>query len=290
MYTKILVPLDGSRLAEGVLPYVVALGKAFRIPAELLQVIDSDTIHSFIRRNRVEDELKQSTSSYLQTLVSSISSSIAVDWTIEIGRPASAIVDRAAVDKAALITMATHGRSGIGRWFLGSVADKVLEASKNPLLLVRATRGPNSIHELPFKKLIVCLDGSQLAELTLPHVVAIGRATAAEIVLLRVYTPTRFEFYHDTDTKVEIAAYLERKVTQLENQGLDRVSCLLEDGNAAPSIIELSGHSPNSLVIMSARGRSAVEEGWWLLGSVAERVVKHCSAPVLVIPTPQTGE
>ena len=88
MYTKILVPLDGSHLAEVILPYVFALGKAFHIPAELLQVIDSDTIHAFVRRNTVEDELKQSTSNYLKTLVSSISSSIAADWSMGVGRPA----------------------------------------------------------------------------------------------------------------------------------------------------------------------------------------------------------
>ena len=87
---------------------------------------------------------------------------------MENGKAEELIIDKAAADKDTLIVMATHGRSGIQRWLLGSVADKVLHGSTNHLFLIRATEQGKTDGEAALKKVIVPLDGSPLAEKILP--------------------------------------------------------------------------------------------------------------------------
>ena len=92
-----------------------------------------------------------------------------VKATVERGRAEEVIIERAAADEGTLIAMATHGRSGINRWLLGSIAEKVLRAITNPLLLIRAVDAVRSEGEAPLKSVIVPLDGSELAESVLPR-------------------------------------------------------------------------------------------------------------------------
>lgn len=92
-----------------------------------------------------------------------------MDCSVEVGRPAETIVDRTAADTGTLIAMTTHGRSGIKRWLLGSVAEKVLHAATRHLLLARATEESKKAGEVSLKRLVVPLDGSRLGEMVMPH-------------------------------------------------------------------------------------------------------------------------
>ncbi|MGH7844231.1 MAG: universal stress protein, partial [Candidatus Binatia bacterium] len=141
MYTKIIVPLDGSELAEGVLPYVRSLARELQLPVTLLQVIDPDAIsivsapHAGSYLDTVSAAIKAQSNDYLRKIVYSLSTLPQVNYSIEVGQPAETIVAKAAEDSGILIAMATHGRSGVQRWIMGSVADKVLQATANHLLL-----------------------------------------------------------------------------------------------------------------------------------------------------------
>ena len=138
MYTKILVPLDGSPLAQQALSYTKSLAK---IPAE--GVIDPMShISSLVAKSRfycgVLSAEKQKGSGYLKKAARFFLNSLTVDSSVEVGNPAEVIVRKAAAGAGTLIAMVTHGRSGVKRWFLGSVTEKVLHMTAHPLFVVRA--------------------------------------------------------------------------------------------------------------------------------------------------------
>ncbi len=289
MYTKILVPLDGSTLAESVLPYVRSLARAIDARVQLLLVHEpaEPRAHS------------SPTDKYLEKVAAVFSGIADVKPIVEKGDPAAVIVDLAAANAATLIAMATHGYSGTKRWLLGSVTDKVLHATANHLLLVKPAEGEN-VGEAELNTILVPLDGSRLAEEVLPTVRDLARRLKAKVVLARVLTPlysgppeayvpvfgVNIQSQKELQMEVRTAAtqYLNAKAEQLRREGTTQTSSALIDcgaEGAAAGIIDLAKKLPDALVAMSTHGRSGV--GRWILGSVAERVVRHSHAPVLII-------
>lgn len=127
-FESIIVPLDGSELAERVLPHAVNLSKALSIPIRLISVIPSDQSHA-----HEEDHLSR----LGERLVSEGAHSAVVK--VAHGDPAHAIVDMTSEFPDALVAMTTHGRSGVGRWVMGSVTDRVVRYAAGPVLVCRAT-------------------------------------------------------------------------------------------------------------------------------------------------------
>jgi nucleotide-binding universal stress UspA family protein len=180
MYTKILVPLDGSSFSEQILPYARVFAEAYGIPLKLLRVNDPDIRPPFWPQLPGREYLKQVAGRYLPA-------SLRIDHIEESGKPAEIIVDRAKSDPACLIAMATHGLSGARRWLLGSVASKVAHTTTNPLLFIRPAEGQDAATPVELKTVFVPLDGSGLAEKILPHVIALAKTMKLEVHLLRVY-------------------------------------------------------------------------------------------------------
>lgn len=291
MYSKILVPLDGSTLSEGILPYVHSLARVIRAPVELLRINDPAQARTHVPTVQVGE--------YLEKIAASFAGITDVKLTVELGKPADMIVDRAAAQPDTLIAMATHGYSGAQRWLLGSVAEKVLHATTNHLLLVRPAVGDTS-GEARLKTVLVPLDGSELAEKVLPTVTNLAACLKLETVLVHVLIrfyfgspdallpmfganiPNQQELW--TQASAEAKQYLSKKVEQLRVAGLPHVSSVLIEGSAegaAAGIIDLARKTSENLVALSTHGRSGI--GRWMLGSVTERVVRHSTDPVLVI-------
>lgn len=284
MYSKILVPLDGSKLAEQILPYARLIAVAHEIPVELLWVNDIEVAEWPPQSGK--EYLRQATAKYLSAFKQI--ESIEAD-----GKPAEVIVRRAAAEPSCLIAMATHGTSGMRRWLIGSVASKVAQSAQNPLLLVRPTGGADPGTNIELHSIFVPLDGSGLAEKALPYAVALVKRLKLAVQLLRVYTlpgdayvvadgviaqgPAQFK----EAMQKEAESYLEGKVETLRAEGLDHVIGTAMEGDAASEIIDLAAKTANSLIAMSTRGRSGI--GRWLLGSVAEKVLQHSHVPVLLI-------
>jgi len=296
MYKKILVALDGSQVSEHILPYARSLAKALKIPVELLHAIDPDTLMPTViaqqgHYNEIMTAEKKRSGDYLSKIAGSFSGAASVDCSLEIGRAAETIVDRAAAHAGTLIAMTTHGRSGVKRWLLGSVAEKVLHAATNHMLLARATEESKKIETASLKRIVVPLDGSKLAELALPHAAELARTLGLEIVLVRAfnlpapvysaeeYTPNLEDLWEQVGKEAQ--EYVDERLRQLKGQGLERVSAVSVQGFAADKIIDVARQKPESLIAMSTHGRSGV--GRWVLGSVTERVVRHSDDPVLVV-------
>ena len=296
MYNRILATLDGSQLSEGILPYARLFAKTLKVPAELLHVIDPETlVPTTVERGRYHELLaaeRGKNDDYLRKVATSFSDASTVDCTVEVGNPAEVIINRAEAHPNTLIAMATHGRSGLGRWLLGSVADKVLHATVDHVLLVRATEQIKTSESAFLKSILVPLDGSELAESVLPWVVELARGMNLQIALLRVFgLPIGYyaEGYWADGLVWELVRdeakdYLEEKVKQIEKEGLSGVTPILTGGFAAEQIIDLAQKTPQTLVAMCTHGRTGM--GRWVLGSVTERVVRHSGDPVLVIRAP----
>ncbi len=137
MFKKILVPLDGSKLAEKILPRVEKLAGRGQTEVHCIRVVVSYRVDKK-KKKEEREKLMQEAWSYLEEIVSRLRKKrVKAYATVVYGKDAVQICDYARKNKFDLIAMATHGRSGISRWALGSVADKVLRCSAVPVMLIR---------------------------------------------------------------------------------------------------------------------------------------------------------
>lgn len=166
------------------MPYARLLAEKLRPDVALIHVIDSEITapSSSAGQSRYQDVIRaehDKSMGYLKKIAASFAASMKVECIVEQGNPAEVIVDKAAVNTSALIAMTTHGRAGLNRWLLGSVADKVLHAAANPLLLVRAGEKAKTQGAAMWKRILVPLDGSALAETVIPHAAEFAQKMAA---------------------------------------------------------------------------------------------------------------
>ena len=297
MYSKILVPLDGSTTAEKVLPCARYLAAKLKSPVELLAVIDLGevAIHMAAEKARLFDTMIEGASRHLTDYLRGIANTFPgsdVHCSIERGKPDDVIIEKAAADKTMLVTMATHGRSGLNRFLLGSVAEKVLRGTTNPLLLIRATEDGMTDGEAVFKRMIVPLDGSEVAEGVLPTAAAMANRLDLEVELVRAYH-IPYNVYADDwglventeellkSVRDEAEEYLKKKSADIKKLGVRKVSCLSKEGFAGDEIIKLGRNTADNLIAMCSHGRSGLKR--WVLGSVAEAVARHSGDPVLII-------
>ena len=297
MFSRILIPLDGSKTAEKVLPYARRLATVSHGVVDLLGVVEMTEIAGDIASNEapyaealIREAVRNSTE-YLENLAKTFGT-CRVRNRVEQGRPEDIIIAAAAADRGTLIAMATHGRSGVSRWLLGSVTEKVLRGTVNPLLVVRAPRDAKTDGEAALTSVIVPLDGSDIAEAVLSRVAALAKALELHVILLRVYALPLATYgeedYYVPDylelknqIKDEAEGYLDSTASLLRAQGVADVSTVVIEGSAADAIISLARKTPDNLVAMSPYGRSGLQR--WVLGSVTEKVVRHCEDPVLIV-------
>ena len=296
MVTDILIPLDGSKTAEKVVPYARFMADAFHIPIQLLAVIDVAAVatHASAQSARYIDsviaESERRAKAYLEKVAGEFPGG-AARITIRRGRPAETIVETAAANEGTLLTMATHGRSGIKRWLLGSVAEKVLRATANPLLLVRVD-GQTERGQEAVQSITVPLDGSELAASVLPLVRIIAQRMNVGITLFSAYELLASAYYGSENylpnyeelknsLRTEVETYLTKEMETLKSEGIEKTSIFLTEGAGPDEIISYARKHRDTLIAMCTHGRSGIKR--WVLGSVTEKVVRHAGNPVLVM-------
>src|SRR4051812_25484540 len=195
MQTKIVVPLDGSPLSEAVLPQAKLLARATGSTLILLRVaapplLTEPLVSSLpapvitLPTQQQDAEIAQP---YLEETARQLDAEgFAVRTVLLEGDPAAAIVLFAGREpNVLLIAMATHGRSGLGRWLFGSIAEKVLQAAPVPLLLVRpCPEAPITPRPHSYKTILVPVDGSVFAEQALDQACALASTTGASLLLV----------------------------------------------------------------------------------------------------------
>jgi nucleotide-binding universal stress UspA family protein len=208
-----------------------------------------------------------------------------VKMVITEGDPAAALLDTCASEHVRLVVMTTHGRTGLARFALGSVADRVVRYGHVPVLLLRSSpaRGSTAktVHSdvTRLERVLVPLDGSVLAEAALPLARDLGGVVVHHITLVRVLPYTA-----DERTHAEAASYLDARARELRSQLLGddcTVSTLLREGVVPGEKISEQAEDDGSLVLMATHGRGGIRR--WMLGSVANQVVHMGHVPVLLI-------
>jgi len=301
MYKKMLIPLDGSELAEIVLSYATELAGRLDLEVSLLHVCElSNSDSQFMCRSYIERaaEKIRDGSREVQSLtgLSPGIKEVESSGKVVTGHPAEEIINFAKDENIDFILMSTHGRSGVKRWVMGSVADKVLRASPVPIWLVRAAIPEKIIRdEWHNRTLLVPLDGSEMAESVLPHVESLARQRGADkmqIKLIRVaedpFVTADYPFKdweeHVKRTKEHFKkgaeTYLEKTQQRLIESGF-KVDFKVLQGDPANEIINYAHENLPNLVIMATHGRSGI--GRWEYGSVADKVLHGVSSPVFMV-------
>jgi nucleotide-binding universal stress UspA family protein len=300
MLRRILVPLDGSALAEIVLPpareLAVLLGASVTLlraiepaastldlaaaaPAERDAVIKVDLL---VAEARAHDYLAAVARQFERD-------GVATGVRVVVGPPAEQIILAAA--EADMIAMSTHGRAGIGRWVVGSVADKVVRGAPTPVLLVRADQTEVVATGRPCR-ILVPLDGSELAEGALPPAAELARRAGATLVALRSVAwpvdigsavaylePIRGAGLIERDEE-RARAYLVEIDRRLAGEGV-AVATRLRSEPAADAILACAAEERADLIVIGTHGRGGL--GRWALGSVADRVLQGAAVPTLLI-------
>lgn len=282
MIGTVLVPLDGSELAEEALPYAQAIAQRSNAPLHLTRIIPPDAPAA------AEDEARD----YLRGKAHGVGDRVQI--SIRMGDPAEQIIAGAEEMVDPVIVMTTHGRSGIGRWLYGSVADRVVRGAGMPVLLVRS--GMERARLGVVRSILVSLDGSVYAEAALPYAEELAHTFNAEIHLVRVaetsqvyamltpeaQTPAAAEALNEMIARLVADAntYLSQEAEQLRAKGLSVRMQTLE-GFPAEQLLAYEQEAGTDLTVMATHGRSGLSR--LVFGSVAERILKLGKTPVMMI-------
>jgi nucleotide-binding universal stress UspA family protein len=278
----VLVPLDGSELAEQALVYGQAFAERFAAPLHLVSVIPPGE----------GAELVVSTRDYLRATAERLPATTKVH--VRRGNPVDEILLEAGELRHPLIVMSTHGRSGVRRWITGSVANQVVRLSRDPVLLTRSGQEMPRVAKLA--AIMAPVDGSESSEQAAFVAADIARAFESRIHLVRVVdTPTVYgmmgrhpdvatsgEIFQDVieSLKREALTYVDDLATRLAVDGIS-VKPVVIEGFAGEQLLRYERTNYFNLVVMSTSGRTGVSRA--VFGSVAERILKLGRSPVLMI-------
>jgi nucleotide-binding universal stress UspA family protein len=288
VYSTILVPLDGSALAERALPYAVTLARASHAQLSLVRAALAHTLPG-AEPSEAQAAVVQRAERALEATAESLrSGGLTVETHVYYDEAARAIVDATEHPAVDLVVMSTHGRGGLGRWVYGSVADRVLRRLAAPVLLVPAAAEPPRTTDGALR-VVVPLDGSTLAEEVLGQVRVLAAARGAELLLLRVVEPpvplevdgAGYLSLDQRDAELaEAQGYLESIAEQLRATGVVVTTRALID-QAVPTIVATAADYQADLIAMATHGRGGLAR--LVLGSVAAAVLHRARTPLLLV-------
>lgn len=290
MIRRVLLTLDGSTFSEAALPAAVTL--AGRAGAELRVLSALEIPPRFVYPEfRSDDRIRME--AYLAGIAES-TPGVAVTTVVREGRVGEEILREIGEWKPDVVVMATHGRTGPSRAWIGSTADRCAREADRPLLLVRPSGGAKGREETPLavRRVLVALDGSRTAEEALPHAVEMAGILGVPLVLVTVVTfmgalefpfgPTSNAEMNDrllAQETTDATAYLEPLAAQARQAGVTVTTTVASDAVASRAILSEAG---KDLLVMTPRGLGRVRRA--LLGSTADKVVRGAEGPVLLIP------
>jgi len=293
MFDSILVPLDGSLLAECVLPHVIVTGQVFDAKIMLLQVLDksgADASTQFVdllnwQINRTEAKL------YLERVRNQLQSSgLQARANVLEGLTAEEIIEFAQSQAMKLVILSSHGRNGLRRWAIGSVTHKVIFSAPSSVLIVRAPQ----VKEQPYKRILVPLDGSLRAENVLPTVALLARNCKSQVQIVHVVkTPEMARHLPSMPEDIDLSnrivmrnqeealRYLDQIQYHSPLTGTDVKTRLVVSNNAALAIHELVEREQIDIVVASAHGYSGISQ--WPYGSLVNNLIQYGKVPLLIV-------
>ena len=299
MINHILVPLDGSTLAECVLPHVIAVAPVANARVTLLHVMQP--LHNG-RESTAVDPVewhlkKQNSEKYLEQTVSHLNQAgiLGVESVVLEGNPANSVVDFARNHNVDLIVLSTHGQSGLSGWNVSSVVQKILLRSYKSILLVRAyLPSSTGMTKIRYKRLFVGMDGSPRSEFVLPFAIGLAQFHKSQLILESVIekpqiisrlplTNEETELVNQLVEKNYQAAshYLEQLRTQFSMKELKLKVHVSIGENAIAVLHDLAEESNADLVLLAAHGSSG--ERRWPYGSVTTSFIAYGNTSLLIM-------
>jgi len=308
MFERILIALDGSPRAEQILSQITRILKREDSELLLLRVVDIPEHAGGMELARALDipALRRAEREEAQKYVHDLARRLAakgakVHGRIAEGPAAQTILETARAEGATLIAMTTHGRTGVARWLMGSVAEKVARASDVPLLLVRSFRRssagtfePSTPEETPSRRILIPVDGSATSLSIVAPAEKFAQLYDSAILVVHVRPP----FIPPSPVLPGMEAALplllpppppandeavETAARRFRHAGLG-VRTLSVEGEPACEILDLARAEGVDLIALGTHGRSGLSR--WALGSVAERVLRSAEVPLLLVRTP----
>ncbi|HEX6307104.1 MAG TPA: universal stress protein [Longimicrobiales bacterium] len=294
----IMVPLDGSAFAEQALPLALTIARRAAARLHLVRVratlpLDSDGAAA-------EQYLERITQQLASQLPGRITHRVLLEETPPLEYPPP--VTRSTADLLAahcteqdvdLVLMTTHGRGGLGRAWLGSVADRFIRVAPRPVLLVRPKDESFSIAaeaDRGLKHIVVAVDGSELAERVIPYARDIGSLFDARYTLLRVVSPLTWDAapeafavpgpHYPPLSRADAEQYVEQLGAHMREQQLNAESHIVRAASAASGIVDFAASHGADLIAITTSGVGGIRR--LLLGSVADKVVRSSEVGVLV--------
>jgi nucleotide-binding universal stress UspA family protein len=279
MLERILIPYDGSATAES----VFALARKLGAGHELVVMRAVPTLRDF------KDEADASVEKAVKVLAAA---GFQARGVVREGAPADTILAAAHDLHATAILLCTHGRGGLARFALGSVAEKVVRTSPLPVLLVRAFEAAPK--DWVFKRILVPMDGSETSLGIIAYATALAREFKSEVIVLHVTEPGyrspagafSGQVFDRPDARPKLPA--NPSVEEMLRFAADRfaeadlkTTLLHVVGDPASTILDYAREHFCDVIAMATHGRSGISR--WVLGSVAEKVIRHATMPMLVV-------
>jgi nucleotide-binding universal stress UspA family protein len=298
---NILVPVDGSDMARSAIPFAQALAGADG-DILLLQVVSpSDPIRDNLGVALVSEEMagqwhveevQKEIDEFAETLRLSMHSGITVKTVVIVGDPATEILAAAQREQIGMIVMTSHARGALGRVAFGSVADRVARTAKIPVVIVRPTDDLGPVGKpAKLRRIILPLDGSALANSAIPFV---------NDIAVRLGIPVSLVYVMDTVSPYVAAGAMPIPQSALDtwwNEARDMLepaAKIFDEAGVSTKIDILQGApfpaianfaTAGDLIVMTSHGRTGFTR--WLLGSVAEKLVRGAPVPVCIVPARQ---
>ncbi|AHG01502.1 universal stress protein UspA (plasmid) [Halostagnicola larsenii XH-48] len=280
MYDQILVPVDESDPSSAALDHALEIAADRGSTVSLLYVADTNEPSQTRLGTEVVDVLEETGE---EVLADARDRAAAYDVTVTSkliqGNPREVIVQYAPRIDADLIVMGTHGRDGLERYVLGSVAAHVANTAPMPVLTVCGTDDVETTY--PYETILVPTDGSDHAKTALQRAAAIATQTNATLSLLTVLEESTLGVGDDAERQAAAEELLEEAAATARTEGVEDVVTAVESGSVAREISDYANAEGADLIVMGTHGRRGIDQH--LLGSITERVLRTTSIPVLTL-------
>lgn len=298
MFKTILVPLDGSTLAECVLPHAFSLSAALNTRTLFLHVLERphDTgplepinpLRWVLKKKEAEGYLKRLATRFA-------GAGLDAKFSLQEGSAAEVIVNQSNLAGVDLIILSTHGSSGLSDWNISSVVQKIVLRANKSILLVRAYRPPEEdMERVHYRRIFVGLDASARAELVLPVAVSLAQHYKASLILgtvvkkpnlvsrLPLSEEDEMLIEHFVERNQEAAAhYLEQVKAQLAPTGIEVETRLETSANTLAQLHSMVEEEKADLVMLVAHGRSG--DGHWPYGSVTASFIAYGNTSLFIM-------
>lgn len=265
---RVLVALDGSPLAEEVVPYAAAIARQAVAKLDFLRVIDE------------EKEPRAAAEAYVAAVAERYR---AAGRVLTAGNPIQSVLDEVSASPGTLLALTTHGRSGITEEVFGSVALSLVRRAGQPVLLYRPAQSGTGDKEVTISTVVAPIDGSEFAERILPHATELAKAIGAELQVVQVIPETVGAAWRAVSGDVQESSYVHSQARLIARAGV-RTSWEVLHGDPARAIAAYIGGRRDVILAMTSHARAGLRKT--LFGSVMSGCLRTAGVPVHVFHPP----